>query len=310
MGFLFRSSDWESESYPSASDFLAIPCFAIFFPLLRLFLDRFLFQVRTLLQKLAARLILGKGYRRIDLVTREERKAITKFKESAWKFVYFFSADMLALYVSYKEPWFTDTKLFYVGPGDHVWPDLKTKLKLKGLYMYGSGFYVYSTFALMFWETRRSDFSVSMGHHLATLALLLISYITRFARVGAIVLAIHDATDMFLEPAKMARYSGFESLSSVFFAVFVLVWTALRIICFPVWILRSTGTEIVTILDVEKYGVAGPAYYYLFNTLLICLLIVNVYWWKLMIMMVIEQIKAKGKLGDDIRSGNLRTTTQ
>ncbi|CAN1311795.1 ASC1-like protein 1 [Linum perenne] len=102
--------------------------------------------------------------------------------------------------------------------------------------MYGSGFYVYSTFALMFWETRRSDFSVSMGHHLATLALLLM-----FARVGAIVLAIHDATDMFLEPAKMARYSGFESLSSVFFAVFVLVWTALRIICFPVWILRSTG---------------------------------------------------------------------
>ncbi|CAN1311802.1 Ceramide synthase 1 LOH3 [Linum perenne] len=269
MGFLLRSSDWESESYPSASDFLAIPCFAIFFPLLRLFLDRFLFQ------KLAARLILGKGYRRIDLVTREERKAITKFKESAWKFVYFFSADMLALYVTYNEPWFTDTKLFYVGPGDHVWPDLKTK---------------------------RSDFSVSMGHHLATLALLLISYITRFARVGAIVLAIHDATDMFLEPAKMARYSGFESLSSVFFAVFVLVWTALRIICFPVWILRSTGTELVTILDVEKYGATGPAYYYLFNTLLICLLIVNVYWWKLMIMMVIEQIKAKGKLGDDIRS--------
>ncbi|CAN1311803.1 ASC1-like protein [Linum perenne] len=244
MGFLLRSSDWESESYPSASDFLAIPCFAIFFPLLRLFLDRFLFQ------KLAARLILGKGYRRIDLVTREERKAITKFKESAWKFVYFFSADMLALYVTYNEPWFTDTKLFYVGPGDHVWPDLKTK----------------------------------------------------FARVGAIVLAIHDATDMFLEPAKMARYSGFESLSSVFFAVFVLVWTALRIICFPVWILRSTGTELVTILDVEKYGATGPAYYYLFNTLLICLLIVNVYWWKLMIMMVIEQIKAKGKLGDDIRS--------
>ncbi|CAN1217921.1 hypothetical protein LINPERPRIM_LOCUS1176, partial [Linum perenne] len=41
--------DWEYESYPSASDFLAIPCFTIFFPLLRLFIDRFFFQVRTLI---------------------------------------------------------------------------------------------------------------------------------------------------------------------------------------------------------------------------------------------------------------------
>ncbi|CAN0877013.1 Ceramide synthase 1 LOH3 [Linum grandiflorum] len=291
------SIDWDSESYPSASDFVAIPFFAVFFPLLRLFLDRFLFQ------KVAVRLILRKGDRSsIDLATREERKTITKFKESAWKLVYFFSADVLALYVSHNETWFVDTKCFYAGPGDQVWPDLKTKLKLKGLYMYGSGFYVYSTFALMFWETRRSDFLVSMGHHLATLALLLLSYMARFSRVGAIVLAIHDATDMFLEPAKMARYGGFESLSGVLFAIFVLVWTMLRIVCFPFWILRSTSTEIIRVLDVEKHSVAGPVYYYLFNTLLICLLVVNVYWWKLMIAMVIEQIKSRGKLGDDIRS--------
>ncbi|CAL1381665.1 unnamed protein product [Linum trigynum] len=300
MSFLLGTQscwlDWESESDPLPTDFLAIPLFAVFFPLIRLFLDRYVFQ------KLAGRLILGKGYPSIHLVTREERKTITKFKESAWKLVYFLSSELLALYVSHNEPWFTNTNYFWKGPGDQVWPDLKVELKLKALYMYGGGFYVYSTFALLFWETRRSDFSVSMGHHLATLALLVLSYMARFARVGAVVLAIHDATDMFLEAAKMSRYSGFESLSSIFFASFVVVWTMLRIICFPLWILRSTSSEVVASLDMEKHAVEGPVYYYMFNTLLICLLIVNIYWWKLMIVMVIDQIKARGKLGDDIRS--------
>lgn len=55
-----------------------------------------------------------------------------------------------------------------------------TRLKLKGLYMYAGGFYTYSIFALVFWETRRSDFGVSMGHHVATAILIILSYIFRF----------------------------------------------------------------------------------------------------------------------------------
>lgn len=47
--------------------------------------------------------------------------------------------------------------------------------------MFAAGFYAYSIFALIFWETRRSDFGVSMGHHVATLILILLSYILRLA---------------------------------------------------------------------------------------------------------------------------------
>lgn len=55
------------------------------------------------------------------------------------------------------------------------------RLKLKGLYMYTGGFYTYSIFALIFWETRRSDFGVSMSHHVATFILIVLSYISRYA---------------------------------------------------------------------------------------------------------------------------------
>lgn len=57
------------------------------------------------------------------------------------------------------------------------------RLKLKGVYMYAAGFYTYSIFALMFWETRRADFGVSMGHHVATVILIVLSYIFRFALI-------------------------------------------------------------------------------------------------------------------------------
>lgn len=54
------------------------------------------------------------------------------------------------------------------------------RLRLKGVYMYAAGFYTYSIFALIFWETRRTDFGVSMGHHVATVILILLSYIFRY----------------------------------------------------------------------------------------------------------------------------------
>jgi ceramide synthetase len=46
--------------------------------------------------------------------------------------------------------------------------------------MYAAGFYTYSIFALLFWETRRSDFGVSMSHHVATVVLIVLSYIFRY----------------------------------------------------------------------------------------------------------------------------------
>ncbi|KAJ0039189.1 hypothetical protein Pint_23407 [Pistacia integerrima] len=132
-------------------------------------------------QTVGRRLIFGNERQMLEVEVKERGKRIRKFKESAWKCVYFLSAEVLALSVTYDEPWFKNTRYFWVGPGDQVWPDQKTKLKLKGLYMYAAGFYSYSIFALMFWETRRSDFGVSMSHHVATVILIVLSYIFRSA---------------------------------------------------------------------------------------------------------------------------------
>ncbi|XP_038722840.1 LAG1 longevity assurance homolog 3-like isoform X2 [Tripterygium wilfordii] len=255
-----------------------------------------------MLQKVAKRLIFGKGHRMLGVETDETRKKIRKFKESAWKCVYYLSAELLALSVTYEEPWFTNTTNFWVGPGDQVWPDQKMKFKLKGVYMYTAGFYTYSIFALIFWETRRSDFGVSMGHHVATVILIILSYILRFARVGSVVLALHDASDVFLEVGKMSKYSGAETMASLAFILFVLSWILLRLIYYPFWVLWSTSYEVILTLDKEKHPVDGPICYYVFNSLLYCLLVLHIYWWVLMFRMLVKQIQARGQLGDDVRS--------
>lgn len=287
--------DWSEESYPSNRDFAAVPFFALFFPAARLFLDTFIFE------KLARRLIFKETHAKLDLQARHRRKKINKFKESAWKCVYFLSAEIFALSVSYDEPWFTSTRYFWAGPGNQVWPDQKIKLKLKGLYMYASGFYIYSLFALVFWETRRSDFVVSMGHHVASILLLVLSYMFRFARVGSIILALHDASDIFMEVGKMSKYSGYERIAGCSFFLFVVAFTVLRIIYFPFWILRSTSYEILPTLDKDQQ-VGGPFYYYVFNTLLFCLLVLHLYWWWLLCGMLVNQVRAGGQISEDIRS--------
>ncbi|VFQ85471.1 unnamed protein product [Cuscuta campestris] len=169
-------NDWEFESYPSYEDFALLPLFVLFFPTIRFFLDRFVFE------NLARHFMFAKGQKMLEIETDERRKKIQKFKESAWKFVYFLSAEIFAIAVTYNEPWFTKTKCFWIGPGEQFWPDQKYKSKLKALYMYAGGFYTYSIFALIFWETRRSDFGVSMSHHVATAVLIVLSYIFSHSR--------------------------------------------------------------------------------------------------------------------------------
>lgn len=79
------------------------------------------------LQKLGRQLIFGKGQQRLEVETDESRKKLRKFKESAWKCIYYLAAELLVLSVTYNEPWFTNTRFFWVGPGNQVWPDQQIK---------------------------------------------------------------------------------------------------------------------------------------------------------------------------------------
>ncbi|KAL0889574.1 hypothetical protein Bca101_013557 [Brassica carinata] len=138
-----------------------------------------------------------------------------------------------------------------------------------------------------------------MGHHITTLILIVLSYVCRFSRPGSIILALHDASDAFLEVGKMSKYSGAECNASFCFVRFALSWVVLQLIYYPFWILWSTSYQIIMTVDKEKHPVEGPIYYYMFNTLLFCLLVLHIFWWVLIYRMLVKQVQDRGKLSED-----------
>ena len=62
----------------------------------------------------------------------------------------------------------------------------------------------------------------------------------RCFRIGCIVLALHDTSDVFLEAAKVFKYSERELGASVCFGFFALSWVLLRLIFFPFWIIKTS----------------------------------------------------------------------
>ncbi|KAH9605119.1 hypothetical protein KSS87_000450 [Heliosperma pusillum] len=267
--------------------------FAVSFVAARFFLDKFVFRRLSIW-------LLSKASTPLKFNEATNAKII-KCSESLWKLTYYAAVEAWVLRITYREPWFTDIHEYFRG-----WPTHELKLPLKLFYMCQCGFYIYSIAALLTWETRRKDFAVMMSHHVITVLLIGYSYLTRFFRVGSIVLALHDASDVFMEAAKIFKYSEKELAASIFFGFFAVSWLVLRLIYFPFWVIRATS---YLMGDYLKLSEPYPrSLYYVFNTMLLMLLVFHLYWWILICSMIRRQLKNKGKVGEDIRSGDPSTS--
>ncbi|KAK8949772.1 ASC1-like protein 3 [Platanthera guangdongensis] len=70
-----------------------------------------------------------------------------------------------------------------------------------------------------------------------------------FFRIGTVILALHDASDVFLEGAKIFKYAEKEMAASLFFAFFALSWLLLRLFFFPFWIIRASSYYLIETLS-------------------------------------------------------------
>ena len=89
-----------------------------------------------------------------------------------------------------------------------------------------------------------------------------------FFRIGAIILALHDASDVLLEAAKVFKYSERELAASVFFGFFAISWLLLRLIFFPFWVIRASRS----VLYIDVFPEFNAFIKYLKISHLICLL--------------------------------------
>lgn len=91
---------------------------------------------------------------------------------------------------------------------------------------------------------------------------------------------LHDACDVFMEGAKLAKYAKQDGASVGLFACFTVAWVLLRLVCFPLFVIRSSLWEAPRLTGVDPAVLQG------LNGLLLVLLLLHCYWFSLILRVV------------------------
>ncbi|XP_072346708.1 ceramide synthase 2-like [Scyliorhinus torazame] len=212
---------------------------------------------------------------------------LKKFREACWRFTFYFLAFTVGLAVVVDKPWFYDLR--------ETWKGFPIQTMLPSQYWYYMielGFYWSLLFSVAF-DVKRKDFKEQIIHHVATIILISFSWCTNYIRAGTLVMAVHDASDYFLESAKMFNYAGWKTTCNSLFILFAVAFIITRLIIFPFWIIRCT-----VFYPLELYP---PFFgYYFFNGILVVLQLLHIFWAYLILRMALKFMT--GNIVEDERS--------
>ncbi|XP_040007617.1 ceramide synthase 5-like isoform X1 [Xiphias gladius] len=211
-----------------------------------------------------------------------------KFCESMWRFTFYLGIFIYAIRHLWVSPWMWDTRQCW-----HNYPFQPLSPGQYNHYVAELAFY-WSLMFSQFTDIKRKDFIVMLVHHLATIILITFSYANNMLRAGTLVMCVHDASDIFLEAAKLANYAKYQRLCDGLFVVFSISFFLTRLVIYPFWIVYS--------VLFESWEIVGPYQaWWLFNGLLLVLQTLHIIWFYLITRIAIKAI-FKGKVSKDDRS--------
>lgn len=240
----------------------------------------------------------------INYMKLDDKSSRAKFPESAWKFLIYgilwgYCCYLLIFsgkYDFFSKPWL-------------IWEDwqlgMQVPFDIRLLYLVECGFYLHSIYATICMDTWRKDSIVMLIHHVLTMTLILVSYATRYHKVGLNVLFVHDITDILLEFTKINTYIKNrnkkyfpinEYVANIGFGVFTVAWYIFRLYWFPLKILYSTG-----VVAVHRAFFRGAGLYGFFNSLLFILLLLDIYWFYYIVLFLYKVVKGELKEINDTR---------
>lgn len=220
----------------------------------------------------------------------KDRLSVKKYTEAAWRFFFYTSLCVLGWYIVSDKPWMWSAELCYEN-----YPDMPMDWLHKQFYLIETAVYLHLLIS-QFFDIKRDDFWEMFIHHIATIALLVFSYLTNIVRSGALIMVVHDSSDVFLEFAKLAKYNKWGRTCDVAFVFFAVSFFVFRLIVYPFYLIR--GFAVVT-LDILN----GSFGYWFTNAFLGVLLCLHIFWFYL-IMRMVFRLLVKGEVEKDIRSGS------
>ncbi|XP_023931178.1 ceramide synthase 6 [Lingula anatina] len=213
---------------------------------------------------------------------------IVKFSENSWRFCFYLSAFVYGITILWDKPWFWEIRNCWIGyPDQHVSDDVFW------YYMLELAFY-WSLSASHFVDIKRKDFWETFLHHIVTIFLISMSWSGNYVRIGTLMLAVHNAADVWLDAAKMAKYAGRQKLCDFLFVGFALVWLITRLIIFPTRIIHTFLFESTVIMG----------WYPSMQVFIAAVVVLQLlhFYWSYLISRVIYNSLALGKVEKDERS--------
>ncbi|XP_017777253.1 PREDICTED: ceramide synthase 6 [Nicrophorus vespilloides] len=220
----------------------------------------------------------------------DKPSTLVKFCENSWRCLYYMFSFTYGCVILWEKPWLWDINECWIN-----YPHQSVSDDVWWYYMFSMAFY-WSLCASQFFDVKRKDFWQMFVHHIATIVLMCLSWICNLSRIGTLVLLVHDCADIFLEAAKMAKYAGYQKVCDIIFAIFTVLWIVTRLGFYPLWIIKNTSIEAPTLVPMF------PAYY-IFNGLLVLLLVLHVFWTYLIIKIAYKALNS-GQMEGDIRSSS------
>ncbi|AGO10461.1 AaceriABR009Wp [[Ashbya] aceris (nom. inval.)] len=202
---------------------------------------------------------------------------VKRMMEQAYSTFYYGLSGPFGLFVMYR----TDMWLFKTAEMYKTYPDLTNEYYYKIFYLGQAAFWAQQACILVLQlEKPRKDFRELVFHHIVTLALISLSYVFHFTKMGLAVYITMDVSDFFLALSKILNYMD-SPFTPPFFLLFVSSWVYLRHYV-NIRILWSVLTEFRTVGDytlnyaTEQYKcwIAMPIIF----GLIFALHLVNLYW--------------------------------
>jgi len=108
--------------------------------------------------------------------------------------------------------------------------------EFKNYYLLTLGYHIASILTLFrtHLKAARNDFREMFLHHVLTIALYTLSYLTNFTKIGAIIMFLHDWADIPTAYSKsFVELKGYETLTWVIGLSIVPIWFWSRLYVFP-----------------------------------------------------------------------------
>ena len=191
----------------------------------------------------------------------------TKFCESSWRFLFYTGAFTFGMSILLRAPWFYDTLECWLDnyPYQTMWTSVYY------YYMIEGGFY-FSLLLTLMKDVKRKDFLEQIVHHFTTLLLIIGSYLVNYVRIGSLVMAVHDISDVILELGKSVHYGADRyGIQDHLFTLFAITFIISRLFVYPYIVLYAAFVKHSWIFGVHPQMV-------IFNVLLWILQVLHIFW--------------------------------